>query len=173
VTPTRFLLLACLAITSCTRKETSAGGFADHLRPVTSTPAGHVRRTVYVPVYSSIYWGVDTGRDVVDLAATLSVRNVSAQHAVIVHYVRYYDSGGRKLKDHVNAPAELAPLASAEFVVAQRDRSGGPGANFLVQWSGPTDVDEPLIESVMVGQKGNAGLSFTSPGRTIKNEPRD
>jgi hypothetical protein len=56
-------------------------------------------------------------------------------------------------------------------MVQQQDTSGGPGANFLVQWSGPTDVDEPLIEAVMLGQAGDAGISFTSAGRTIRNEP--
>ena len=46
------------------------------------------------------------------------------------------------------------------------------GANFLVQWVAAESGDEPLIEAVMIGQSGNAGISFTSPGRTVKNELR-
>ena len=57
-------------------------------------------------------------------------------------------------------------------MIQRADVAGGPGANFLVQWVGQSDVDEPLIEAVMIGQSGNAGISFTSAGRIIKNEPR-
>jgi len=32
-------------------------------------------------------------------------------------------------------------------------------------------MNEPLVEAVMVGQTGNAGISFTSAGRVLKNEP--
>ena len=59
-------------------------------------------------------------------------------------------------------------LASVEFVIRRSDVAGGPGANFLIAWRGPAGVDEPLIEAVMVGQSGNAGISFTSAGRTLK-----
>ena len=55
-----------------------------------------------------------------------------------------------------------------EFVVLHGDTAGGPGANFLIQWAGPAEIDEPLIEAVMIGQSGNAGISFTSTGRTLK-----
>ena len=78
------------------------------------------------------------------------------------------NSGPRVLKE----PAELGPLATVEFVIQRVDTAGGPGANFLVQWVGQSDVDELLIEAVMIGQSGNAGISFTSTGRVIKNEPR-
>jgi hypothetical protein len=36
---------------------------------------------------------------------------------------------------------------------------------------GQSDVDEPLMEAVMIGQSGNAGISFTSGSRVVKNEP--
>ena len=78
----------------------------------------------------------------------------------------------RKLvRDYVSTPSELGPLATVEFVVQQMDRAGGPGANVLVQWTGPADIDEPLIEAIMLGQSGNVGVAFTSTGRNIKNEP--
>jgi len=130
-----------------------------------------VRRTVYVPVYSSIYSGLDIRQTLIELAATVSIRNVSAQHPVILNFVRYYDSGGQLVRPYLNEPAELGPLATIGFVVKNTDTAGGPGANFLVQWVGRADGDEPLIEAVMIGKSGNAGISFTSSGRVIKNEP--
>jgi hypothetical protein len=107
------------------------------------------------------------------LGATLSIRNVSARYPLVREFVRYYDSAGTLLKDHLSQPAQLGPLASVEFVVKQSDTSGGPGANFLVRWTGPSQVDEPLIEAVMVGHSGNAGISFTSAGRTVTNDPQE
>jgi hypothetical protein len=69
-------------------------------------------------------------------------------------------------------PSELAPLATVEFVIQRADATGGPGANVLIRWKGPSEIDEPLIEAVMVGQSGNAGISFTSLGRNVSEAPR-
>jgi hypothetical protein len=151
----------------------SAGSAAERLQPLT-TPASHdgIRRTVYVPVYSSVYLGRENRRGLVQLTATLSVRNVSPRHPIVIESVHYYDSHGRPVREHLAKPAELAALASVEFVVEEADTTGGPGANFLVKWSGPAGVDEPLIEAVMLGQSGSAGISFTSVGRTVANGPQ-
>ena len=165
----------CAAV-ACNRRGTedaSAGSAAERLQPVTSAPAGGVvRRTVYVPIYSSLYLGRDVKNDMVQLTSNLSVRNVSPRFPVVIESVRYYDSHGRLVREHLPQPAELAALASVEFVVKEADTAGGPGANFLVKWSGPSGVDEPLIEAVMLGRSANAGISFTSVGRVITNEPQ-
>ena len=151
----------------------SAGSAAERLQPVTAPPAdGAARRTVYVPIYSSVYLGRDIRRDVVQLTATLSVRNVSPRHPIVIESVHYYDSHGRPVREHLEKPAELAALASVEFVVREADTAGGPGANFLVKWSGPPGVDEPLIEAVMLGRSANAGISFTSVGRVVTSGPQ-
>jgi hypothetical protein len=143
------------------------GSAAERLRPVSSPPTGGVAtRTVYVPVYSSIYLGVNIKKTMVDLAATVSVRNLSTRHPLVLDVVRYYDSTGK------TTPAELPPLATVEFVIQRADATGGPGANFLIQWKGPSEIDEPLIEAVMVGQSGNAGISFTSLGRNVSEARR-
>ena len=110
--------------------------------------------------------------DVVQLASTLSIRNVSPRYPIVIESIRYYDSHGRLVREHLGKPAELAALASVEFVVKQVDTTGGPGANFLVKWSGPSGVDEPLMEAVMLGRSANAWISFTSVGRAITNEPQ-
>jgi hypothetical protein len=115
---------------------------------------------------------VNIKKTMVDLAATVSVRNLSTRHPLVLDVVRYYDSTGKPVRDYITTPAELPPLATVEFVIQRADATGGPGANFLIQWKGPSEIDEPLIEAVMVGQSGNAGISFTSLGRNVSEAPR-
>ena len=168
------ILVGGLALFACSGKsgDASVQSGTLQLKPL-STPLREptIRRTVYVPVYSNIYLGIDVRQKNTELAATVSIRNVSAQHPIVLNFVRYYDSAGKLVREYLKETAELGPLATAEFVVMQADRTGGPGANFLVQWMAQSDVDEPLIEAVMIGHSGNAGISFTSLGRAIKNEP--
>ena len=181
LTDVRLVLMACLvlcswlSVTACDRPsaaDKTGESAAGRLQPLTDAPAeADVRRTVYVPIYSSLYLGRDIKNDMVQLTATLSVRNVSPRSPVAIESVRYYDSHGRLVREHLPQPARLAALASVEFVVKEADTVGGPGANFLVRWSAPAGVDEPLIEAVMLGRSANAGISFTSAGRVIANEP--
>jgi hypothetical protein len=170
------VLFGLFAVFAYNRRDVgaaSAGSAAERLQPITNASQnGVVRRTVYVPIYSSLYLGRDIKHDMVQLASTLSVRNVSPRYPVVIEAVRYYDSHGRLVRDHLTKPARLDALASVEFVVKEADTTGGPGANFIVKWSGPLSVDEPLIEAVMVGRSANAGISFTSVGRVITNEPQ-
>jgi hypothetical protein len=126
--------------------------------------------TVYVPVYSSLYLGLNVRQPTVELSATVSVRNVSQTQPIVIEWVKYYDSSGKLIRNYLDKPAALPALSSVEFVVQRADVAGGPGANFLVRWKGPSGVDAPVIEAVMLGQSGNAGISFTSPGRAVKSE---
>jgi Protein of unknown function (DUF3124) len=152
----------------------------DTRQRVGAAPAGVVterircRENRYVPVYSSIYLGLNTKKTMVNLAATVSVRNVSSRHPIALDVVRYYDSADKPVRDYIKGPAELAPLATVEFVIQGGDATGGPGANFLIHWKGAEDVDDPIVEAVMVGESGNgnAGLSFTSAGRSVSEAPR-
>jgi hypothetical protein len=146
----------------------------ERLQPVPAgSPASTDGTVVYVPVYSSLSLGVNTRTQTVDLAATVSVRNTSSVLPITLQWVRYYDSSGNKVRDYLEKPSALAPLRSVEFVIQRADTSGGPGANFLIRWNGPANVDEPLIEAVMIGQSGNAGVSFTSRGQIVKSAPRE
>jgi hypothetical protein len=166
--------VAGLTFLGCSREAPDAhrqGSAAVRLKPLT-TPLQDpiISRTVYVPVYSSLYLGNDVRQNMVNLAVTASVRNVSARYPLVLNFVRYYDSDGKQIREYVGSPSELAPLATVEFVIQRNDVAGGPGANFLVQWAGAPEIDEPIIEAVMIGVSGNAGFSFTSPGRTVKND---
>ena len=164
------LLLMALGLAACNRApqvNQNEGSGQIILKPLAgpALPPSRLRQIVYVPVYSSIYWGFD--QQMIELAATLSIRNVSVRDALVVHSVMYYDSQGQATRQYVPKPATLAPMAAADFVIQRRDTAGGPGASFLVDWSSAADVDEPVIEAVMIGQQGNAGISFTSVGRAL------
>lgn len=164
------LLLCILGLLGCGRTNEPnhrEGSWQVALKPpiYPAQYTAKLRQLVYVPVYSSIYWGFD--RQTTELAATLSVRNVSLKQILVVHSVKYYDSEGKELREYVTSPSTLGPMATADFVIQRRDTTGGPGANFLVDWSSAADIDDPVIEAIMIGQHGNAGISFTSIGRAL------
>jgi uncharacterized protein DUF3124 len=140
----------------------------ERLRPAGTVPkAPPASGTIYVPVYSSLYLGVSNRASTVDLGATVSVRNVSAEYPITLDWVRYYDSVGKQVRAYLDKASTLPPMGSVEFVIQRSDAAGGPGANFLIQWHAAVVVDEPLIEAIMLGQSGNAGISFNSRGRTL------
>lgn len=124
---------------------------------------------VYVPIYSRIYYG--DARRAIELTATLSVRNTDVASAITVTAIRYYDSEGRLVRSEIDAPLLLGPLATRDFVVEERDRTGGAGANFIVEWRAAERVSEPVIEAVMIGQQGAQGISFISVGRALTPPP--
>jgi Protein of unknown function (DUF3124) len=164
--------LAACAPAPAPPNPVSLGSAASRLKALASpVPADFVHRRVYVSVYSSIYLGLESEPLMVNLAATVSVRNVSDTHPLILTHARYYDSAGKAVRDYVTDPGELGPMATVEYVVKRDDTAGGPGANFVIEWAGPKDMDEPIVEAVMIGQSGHAGFSFISLGKTIQRPP--
>ncbi len=127
-----------------------------------------IGQTIYVPIYSEIYFFSKTRT--LQLAATLSVRNTDVHNPIIITSVKYYDSDGNLVKDHLENPLRLAPLASTEFIVDQNDQTGSSGANFIVEWVAATEVFEPILEAVMVSTTSQQGISFLSKGRVIDSK---
>ena len=125
-------------------------------------------QTIYVPIYSEIYY-FDKSKTL-QLAATLSVRNTDPQHPIIIAFVKYYDSDGNLVREHLENPIRLSPLASTDFIVNQNDHTGGSGANFLVEWVAETEVYEPVVEALMVSTSSQQGISFVSQGRVIESK---
>ena len=125
-------------------------------------------QTVYVPGYSHIYGG-DRERPV-PLAVTVSIRNTDPVRAITLEAVDYYNSAGNLVKRYVAEPIELGMLASTRYVVAESDMAGGSGANFLVRWSAAKPVNVPIVEAIMIGTRGQQGISFTSRGQEIVPE---
>ena len=164
--------IAAIIITSCraqtisqrqqpdTKRETS-------LRAVTLDKTKVVMgQTVYVPVYSHIYH-YNSQEHVMNLSATLSIRNTDLKNSIIITSVRYYDSDGQLIRQDIKSPVELKPLASTDFFIAADDTSGGSGANFIVEWVALKTVYEPVIEAVMISTSSSQGISFVSPAKVL------
>ncbi|MCA9066146.1 MAG: DUF3124 domain-containing protein [Planctomycetaceae bacterium] len=134
---------------------------------VAHTVTGQV---VYVPVYSHIYHGVGQPHL---LTITLSVRNTSMEHEIVVRSMRYFDTKGREVKSYLDRPVRLPALGTTEVVVERDDASGGSGANFLVEWYARSPVTEPIIEAVMIGTSSRQGISFTGRGTVISEAASD
>ena len=122
---------------------------------------------VYAPIYSHIYEGGGTTK--LNLSANLSVRNTNMENTIEIISVDYYDSDGKLVKQYLDDPKTLMPLASEFFFVARSDTAGGWGANFIVTWKSTKPVNPPIIESLMSGWSGTHAYSFVSPGRVIKS----
>jgi len=123
-------------------------------------------QTVYVPTYSHIYIG--NRETPYYLTATLSIRNTDPANPITVFVIDYYNSKGALLKHYLEKPVELKPIESIRYVVKQKDKAGGSGANFYVTWESDTAVNTPIIESIMIGTENQQGISFTSRGQVIE-----
>jgi len=122
-------------------------------------------QVVYVPAYSHIYSG-NKERPFL-LAVTLSIRNIDTIHKINITAVDYYETQGKLLKRYIENPITINPLESLRYVIPERDKRGGSGANFIVEWHSDKPVNHPIIESVMIGTQSSQGISFTSRGQEI------
>ncbi|MGE4554087.1 MAG: DUF3124 domain-containing protein [Desulfovibrionaceae bacterium] len=123
-------------------------------------------QSVYVPAYAHIYYA--SKKQPFYLTITLSVRNTDAAHGITVTSVDYFDTEGTLIRHYLDKPAKLGPLGTAEYVVYEKDSAGGAGANFVVRWKSDVPVNEPIVESVMIGTASGQGISFTSRGEAIE-----
>ena len=128
-----------------------------------------IGQIIYVPVYSHLYY--QDQQRVIDLAATLSIRNTDGAQAIQIDAVLYYDSDGNLVRSYLDEPLHLKPMASIAFVVAESDRTGGVGANFIVAWSSETQPTPPVVEAVMISAASAQGISFVSVGRVLESYP--
>jgi hypothetical protein len=122
-------------------------------------------QTIYVPAYSHIYSGNKEHPFL--LAVTLSIRNIDPKHPIEITVVDYYETQGKRLNKYLNESKILNPMESLRYIIPERDKSGGSGANFIVEWKSDKSVNAPIVESVMIGAQNQQGVSFTSRGREI------
>lgn len=156
----------------------AGGGFhapqpadVEHLLTLTS-PDSVVGELVYVPVYSSVVNRV--GEREYYLTATLSIHNIHLTESIRVTDVNYYNTRGQRLRELVDAPLDLGPLETKQFTIPRDDKSGGPGANFIVKWEAPHPSPSPLIEAVMISTLSQQGISFVTQGSVIRHlEPSE
>jgi len=145
--------------------------FAGILNPIVSSAENiqlSAGQTVYVPIYSHIYGGIKARP--FDLAAILSIRNTNLRSSIKLVSVRYYDSEGKLVKGYLEAPISLNALASTRYIIAENDKVGGSGANFIVIWRSEQPVNPPIIEGVMIGTRSGQGISFVSRGQVIMDD---
>ena len=105
---------------------------------------------------------------VINLTATLSIRNTDDRNPVRVTAVSYYGTHGTLVRQYLSEPLRLGPMASVDYVVAEDDTTGGAGANFIVEWDASVEVTQPVVEAVMISTASQQGISFVSTGRVIK-----
>jgi hypothetical protein len=122
-------------------------------------------QTIYVPAYSHIYSGNRESPFL--LTVTLSIRNIDPHHPIKIILVDYYETQGKLLKKYIDTPLILKPLESLRYIIPESDKSGGSGANFMVEWKSDKSVNPPIVESIMIGTQNQQGVSFTSRGRVI------
>lgn len=136
-----------------------------HNSKIDATAFDHTEK-VYIPIYSDIYY-VDS-KHTLSLTATLSIRNTSFRDSIYVFSIDYYNSHGEKVRRYNDATLLLKPMESVEFVVDDRDDTGGVGANFVVEWGANPGAQRPYFQGVMIGTTGQQGISFTTEGVVIK-----
>ena len=141
---------------------TISNAFAEITRPA-------IGELIYVPAYSHIYYQ-DQER-VINLNVTLSIRNTDGKHPIQLDAVHYYDSAGQFIRNYLEQPIRLNPMASTAFVVDEADSAGGVGANFIVAWSSEQQTTAPVVEAVMISTASMQGISFVSVGRVIERYP--
>ena len=120
---------------------------------------------MYVPAYSHIYSG-SKARPFL-LTVTLSIRNIDPMHSIKISMVDYYGTQGKLIQKYIDKPTVLKPLESLRYIIPEKDKGGGSGANFIVEWHSDKPVNRPIIESIMIGTQSAQGISFTSRGREI------
>jgi len=122
---------------------------------------------VFVPAYSEV---ISVPSPALQLSTTLAIHNTDPDDSIVVISVRYYNTDGDLVREFIDSPSELKPLATTGFVIPSDDTSGGWGANFLVEWVAEEPVYEPVIEAVMVSTRGTEGVSFISEGRVVSEQ---
>jgi len=122
-------------------------------------------QVLYLPIYSAIPY--QQGKEFNDLSAFMVIHNTDFYNPIKITRVQYIDNDGRLVREYLTDELLLKPLAAKNFFVPSSDRSG-TGANFILEWVSDSLVNEPLVESVIVGLTSGQGVSFISTGKVIR-----
>lgn len=123
--------------------------------------------TVYVSIYSHVYSGPKQSK--VKLSSILSIRNTDLSQKIKIVKVEYYDTKGDYIESYIDKPFLLSPLETTNFYIKEYDMRGGSGAKFIVKWESEDLINQPVIESVMIGLLGGQGISFVCKGINLHN----
>jgi hypothetical protein len=131
-----------------------------------SNPRSIAGELVYVPIFSSAMH--QSGNREYLLTATLRIHNIDLTESIALSAVSYFDTEGKLVREFLEESVVLPPLSTRQFVVPDKDRSGGTGANFLVKWEAEMRVSRPIIEALMISTSGQQGISFTTQGEVAR-----
>lgn len=90
-------------------------------------------------------------------------------NSIKVIKANYHNTNGDLIKTYVQKALILKPLQTVQIVIQEDDKSGGTGANFIVEWVSETNVSSPIVEAVMISTSGQQGISFTTTGKVIRS----
>lgn len=148
------------------------------LLAATSAMAQEIRapskgQSLYLPVYSHMLYGNISSKGQaarVLLSAMVSIRNTDMKRPIRVLSARYYDTGGRFLRDYVPAVQTIPPLGTLELFVELNDESGGSGANFLINWESAQPVSPPLVEALHANMDSGKAVILTTQAVPVATE---
>lgn len=165
--PILYSLLILLLMAACSKtKVPETKHHSNYHFETVDQSAFEQTELVYVPIYSDIYY-LDS-KHTFSLTATLSIRNTSFKDSIYVFSIDYYNSGGQKVRRYNESTLLIKPMESVEFVVEDKDDTGGVGANFVVEWGAKPGAQKPYFQGVMIGTTGQQGISFTTEGIVIQ-----
>jgi hypothetical protein len=128
-------------------------------------------QTLYLPVYSYIWHGDRVVRQrhplKTPVSVLVSIRNTNSKTPIKLVSARYFDSNGNLLKQYVNAPLIIGPLATHEIFVEKHEVAGGSGANFLLQWEADAPANIPVIEALHAEIKGHSTIAFMTRAQPV------
>lgn len=129
-------------------------------------------QSLYLPIYSHLYHGdvhPKTGKPSETLVSThVSIRNTDPTMVMKVMSARYYNTGGKLLREFLTQPQLIPPLGTYELYVPRSDSSGGSGANFIIDWSAESRINPPLIEALHADIREARTLLFVTTARPIQ-----
>ncbi|HJW26528.1 MAG TPA: DUF3124 domain-containing protein [Rhodocyclaceae bacterium] len=135
------------------------GALAQEARPLSRG------QTLYLPVYSHMLYGNVSSKGQASrvlLSAMVSIRNTDAKRPIRVLSARYYDTGGRFLREYVPAAQTIPPMGTVELFVELNDESGGSGANFVINWEAAQPVNPPLVEALHANMDSGKAVILTT-----------
>lgn len=130
-------------------------------------------QSVYLPVYSHLWHGNLSTKglpETLQLSALISIRNTDPTNPIRILSARYYDTGGKLLREFIHNPKVLMPLGTHELFVERREAEGGSGANFLIRWQSDTPVSQPVTEAIHADLNSLRTVSFVTVGRPVRND---
>jgi uncharacterized protein DUF3124 len=128
-------------------------------------------QTVYVPIYSSIIYGITSDKGdagAIPFANILAIRNIDITRSIVIRSVKYYDADGNFLREERSAQRALGPLASTNVFVPPNDTTAGLGGSFIVEWESDVQVNLPIIEGINIYSLGVKMATFSSRGQPIQ-----